>query len=226
MTLREYTESYHDNMTIKKLFYTMSKTMEYVHTNGYYIASFQPEEINIIEDEKSRQYCQYQKVASFEESLLIKQMNKNMYDFALLQLATYADMLDYLTPRFMEKNPTFIKENFDRFKGFIPEDDEGFFKSVLVRQSYFYYSSFKDQQQKKEIEKMGQSLPSSTVTAPARGRSLVKETAASKLYSGEEYKQEMPIENKTAAFVTNYILPMIIFTLSLLIPLLAIVFSK
>ena len=90
-------------------------------------------------------------------------------------------------------------------------------KGIELRKiSGIEYIPSKYEETKNEIEKINRSLE----TEGGRGRGLVKSPPYGALY------QNLGDDNNKSAFVTRFILPFIIISLSLLIPILSIMFSR
>ena len=124
------------------------------------------------------------------------EIHQNMFNLALLEVAIYTSTYPYL-------KPDFLKENFKEISMLLPSEVVPYYRRNLV-------------ENKNEIEKINRSLE----TEGGRGRGLVKSTPYGALY------QNLGDDNNKSAFVTRFILPFIIISLSLLIPILSIMFSR
>ncbi len=201
-TLEEWKEKYHSQDEMQQTFYQMDETMKYIHQNSYHITSFHPSKITLGKTENGQSYVSYHELQPFGNNP-VEEMNQNIYNLAYLQVGIYSDTLQYLKPEF-------LKEDFQSFKVFLPEEDSSYYERVLTQKAYFYYSDYRKAKNEQLIDKLHEDLPLGKGTS----RSLAKKTAAGKLYNFED-------DNHIAAFVQHYLLPFIILSLSLLIPLFA-----
>ena len=98
----------------------------------------------------------------------------------------------------------------------LPSEDIPYYRRNLLEKNNFYYSDYCDARNNNEIAKINKSLENEG----GRSRVLVKSTPYGALY------QNLGDDNNKSAFVTGFILPFIIISLSLLIPILSIMFSR
>ena len=130
-----------------------------------------------------------------------------MFNLALLEVSIYTSTYPYL-------KADFLRENFKEISMLLPNEDISYYRRNLLEKNYFYYSDYCDARNKNDIEKINKSLEAEG----GRSRSMVKSTPYGAIY------QEIADDN-SKAFVTRFILPFIIFSLSLLIPLLSIILA-
>ncbi len=213
-TLKEWQEHYHTTEEYQQLFYTMDLTMKTLHQYNYQITNFNPTNITVGTNENEQTYIMYQQVAPLNSNQSLTDIHQNMYNFAFLQVGIYSNTLDYLTP-------TFLKDNFDRFTIFLPQDDVSYFRKLLVQKGHFYYSDYKNAQNEQKLAVLNKEMAEDTAQGKAqhRAQTKTKATAAGKLYGLPDEKEGM------GAFVQYYLLPFLIFSLSLLIPLIAWLFA-
>lgn len=206
--LKDYMNSYHDTKEYQQTFYIMDKTLKYIHENNYQVYSFNPEEIVLYKEQDKMLGVDYQNITALS-SEATNEIHQNMFNLALLEVAIYTSTYPYL-------KPDFLKENFKEISMLLPSEDVPYYRRNLVEKNNFYYSDYCDARNKNEIEKINRSLE----TEGGRGRGLAKSTPYGALY------QNLGDDNNKSAFVTRFILPFIIISLSLLIPILSIMFSR
>lgn len=142
--LLDYINYVHSDDDYRKLFINMDKTLKYLHENGYYVISFQPIDICLLNNTNNE--IKYEKIVK-ENSLadLEKFKEKNIYMLSFLQVGIYSKTLDKLTP-------DMLRDNFDAIASFVPVSDVAYYRGVLLRNSHIYFSDYENQRASKEIE--------------------------------------------------------------------------
>ena len=207
LSLTDYMSSYHDFKDYQQTFYVMDKTLKYIHENNYKVYSFNPDNIFLLNNSDNKTTAvSYQKVVSIGDKP-VDEVHQDMFNLALLEVSIYTSTYPYL-------KADFLRENFKEISMLLPNEDISYYRRNLLEKNYFYYSDYCDARNKNDIEKINKSLEAEG----GRSRSMVKSTPYGAIY------QEIADDN-SKAFVTRFILPFIIFSLSLLIPLLSIILS-
>ena len=199
--------SYHDFKDYQQTFYVMDKTLKYIHENNYKVYSFNPDNIFLLNNSDNKTTAvSYQNVVSIGDKP-VDEVHQDMFNLALLEVSIYTSTYPYL-------KADFLRENFKEISMLLPNEDISYYRRNLLEKNYFYYSDYCDARNKNDIEKINKSLEAEG----GRSRSMVKSTPYGAIY------QEIADDN-SKAFVTRFILPFIIFSLSLLIPLLSIILA-
>ena len=207
LSLTDYMSSYHDFKDYQQTFYVMDKTLKYIHENNYKVYSFNPDNIFLLNNSDNKTTAvSYQKVVSIGDKP-VDEVHQDMFNLALLEVSIYTSTYPYL-------KADFLRENFKEISMLLPNEDISYYRRNLLEKNYFYYSDYCDARNKNDIEKINKSLEAEG----GRSRSMVKSTPYGAIY------QEIADDN-SKAFVTRFILPFIIFSLSLLIPLLSIILA-
>ena len=207
LSLTDYMSSYHDFKDYQQTFYVMDKTLKYIHENNYKVYSFNPDNIFLLNNSDNKTTAvSYQNVVSIGDKP-VDEVHQDMFNLALLEVSIYTSTYPYL-------KADFLRENFKEISMLLPNEDISYYRRNLLEKNYFYYSDYCDARNKNDIEKINKSLEAEG----GRSRSMVKSTPYGAIY------QEIADDN-SKAFVTRCILPFIIFSLSLLIPLLSIILA-
>lgn len=207
LSLTDYMSSYHDFKDYQQTFYVMDKTLKYIHENNYKVHSFNPDNIFLLNNSDNKTTAvSYQNVVSIGDKP-VDEVHQDMFNLALLEVSIYTSTYPYL-------KADFLRENFKEISMLLPNEDISYYRRNLLEKNYFYYSDYCDARNKNDIEKINKSLEAEG----GRSRSMVKSTPYGAIY------QEIADDN-SKAFVTRFILPFIIFSLSLLIPLLSIILA-
>ena len=197
-----------DDVTNK--FILMDRTLKYIHENGYYVTNFNPKNI-MIGFNSSDNYIVYKNISPMSSDAKNLEAS-NIYNLAFLELSIYANMLetiDYLKPQF-------VKEHFNEFKVFLPEDLANYYQRVLVSNGGGYLSDYVNSKNERLINDTAGALGNSS------NRKLVKSNGH---YQSDDSKQLVPLEmfdknnNNIGAFVSSFLLTFIVIALTLLIPL-------
>lgn len=204
-----------DDVTNK--FILMDRTLKYIHENGYYVTNFNPKNI-MIGFNSSDNYIVYKNISPMSSDAKNLEAS-NIYNLAFLELSIYANMLetiDYLKPQF-------VKEHFNEFKVFLPEDLANYYQRVLVSNGGGYLSDYVNSRNERLINDTAGALGNSN------NKKLVKSNGH---YQSDDSKQVVPLEmfdknnNNIGAFVSSFLLTFIVIALTLLIPLVIFLVNK
>lgn len=202
--LRDYIEQNKDEKQLRELFYHMSKTMKYIHENQYCIKTFNLNEIEILDLEKLFP-IQYNTVVKMNKENEEELRHEDIYNLAFMQIGIYADMLDVLRPEF-------LKEHFDSFIIFLPEEDVPYFRGIVIRGASVYYVDYINEKNKMMIVKLADQ------TDGGRSIQKSKSTAVGKAMADKEMKRLYSDINKPdAAYVSLLIFPLIMVILGLIL---------
>lgn len=216
MTLKEWLRQPHTIEEYQSLFLVMDMTIHYIHDKGYGVLNKRgkggyPEldtnRITIIPGKTPR--VSFLDIDSVERGYQKQLVCENIYSNAYTAVKTYSNFQ-------AELNHTFLKENFQEFESFLPEEDIPYYRGIIQKDASVYYAEYVQKRIEKQIEKEGGALE-----GVARGSAFSKSTEVGKQIVSE-YSQ---LDNNMAAFVHMYIFPAIIVSLSLVIPMIAWVFA-
>lgn len=205
--LKDYIDSNPSIDEKRKVFYNMSKTMKYIHKKGYYIKTFNLNEIQILDINKLKP-IQYNTLVKFNKTNEDEMKHIDVYNLAFLQIGIYSDMLNILKPEF-------LKEEFNNFIPLLPEEDVPYFRGMISRGANVYYSDYIDEKNKQEIIKL-----ESEMNSGKKANNLKKSRtgAVEKSYVDYETKKlYTAIDKQEAAFVSFLIFPMAIIILGLVL---------
>ena len=214
-TLDKWSSHYHSTDEMRQVFCAQSDALKRTHSYGYYVTDFNLDQILVGETEHHQKYVVFKSVKKLplhEEEFYMK---KNVRVECFQEVGLYCSMLSDVTISF---TPQFLKENFDRFAPFLPEEDFPFYKKVFVFDTMMYLCDYVERNNQMKISKMesdGGSGKSYTKSTP-QGKAFLEEQAPFKPMDG----------SSQSAFAQTFVLPFVIFALSLLIPLLTFIFSS
>lgn len=212
--LKEWVSYNHNEEEMRKLNYNMSKTMRYIHDKGYYIKTFNPKEIEIINPD-TLSPIQYNTLIKSTPKELDDKKREDIYNLAFMQIGLYSDMLNNL-------KPWFLKENFEEFKFCIPEEDYPYYEGVIVRNANVYYYEFIDEKNKRDIRKLQEETGVSNNKVSSFQKS--KATSIGKAMTDKETRKlYSPIDKPEAAFVSFLILPIAMILLGIILSIVALI---
>lgn len=210
MKLRDWLKYESNEEQMQKLFYNMSTTMKYIHSYDYYINNFNPSEIEINNSQTLSpiQFNQLNKMENDDDADLI---NKNIYILALMQVGVYTHTLDTL-------NAQFVKNNFQEFEVFLPEDDVAYLRGVIQRNMPVYYCDYVNENNKKKIENLEQEAGIDQGVSKGVGIQKTKATSIGVAFADKDTKKLYSVlDDKQAAFTGFLILPLVMILLGMII---------
>ncbi len=221
VTLQEWAEHYHSNDEMRKTFRAQSEALKKTHEYGYYVTDFNLDQIILRQTEGNRRFVQFKQVAPIPKGKESEILLKNIQTESFLEIGLYSSMLSDVSIQF---TPTFLKENFDRFSLFLPEEEFKYYKRVFVFDTMMYLCVYLDKTAEAQVSKLENELEKEE---RGRGKSYKKFTSAGQTLGEEEQSlPSIPDVPNQSAFVSLFILPFVIFALCLFIPLFSFLFGK
>ena len=225
MTLSEWLQKYHMQEDLQNLFVNMDIAMKYIHDQGFYIESFALDRIKLLND--SIRLIRFEILAPFPNDITQQKelVRNNIFLSAVLQIGVYANCIQYFNTDTMQ----FLKENFNQFSMFLPQEDVPYYKGVIERGASVYYSAFVGERKKRELKELDKQLSGVDGGVSSRGKVLVKSNGLAEL-SAEDLIPHNEKENgviykdlskKEAAFARALIYPIMILIFGLTILLLS-----
>ena len=214
ITLAEWLSSGYSSEEIHTLFVNMDKAMKYLHEKGFCIDSFNPNNIEILNGSLNQiRFMALGHIPVGSAVVNKEYVRDDIGRTALLQIGIYANCLNNL-------NPSFLKENFERFEMFLPERDIPYYKGVVERRAAVYFSDYVAEKSKRDLEGFEAEL--NEVGGAGKGVSLVKSNGHSlvgndttnKKINDSIYRDLNGINN--SAYISLVAIPFIIAVLGLL----------
>lgn len=222
--LSVWLRSFHSDDELREVFINMDLAMKYIHEKGYCIKSFDPKDIEILNN--SLKQIKYNTLLEMPNNLYDKKelIKEDIYSSSFLQIGIYTKCLAYM-------NPSFLKENFDSFAIFLPSEDVAYYKGIVQRGASVYFSEYVVERKKRDLKVLEDEI-GDTSNSNQRGRSLVKTNGRG--YSNYDLVDQnitinesiySQLNNKEAAFINYVIFPIIIILLGFLTGILIYTFS-
>lgn len=154
VTLSEWIDKHHSEEEMRSIFLNMDRALKYIHEHGYCIDVFHPSQINVLNNDDN--YIQFKKLVELSrDSDLAKEMIKeDIFRSSFIQIGMYSNSLNYL-------NPTFLKENFDSFAQFVPNDDIPYYRGVIQGGASVYICEYAEEKSKRDLEELEKQLGNS-----------------------------------------------------------------
>ena len=170
MTLSEWLQKYHMQEDLQNLFVNMDIAMKYIHDQGFYIESFALDRIKLLND--SIRLIRFEILAPFPNDITQQKelVRNNIFLSAVLQIGVYANCIQYFNTDTMQ----FLKENFNQFSMFLPQEDVPYYKGVIERGASVYYSAFVGERKKRELKELDKQLSGVDGGVNSSGKVLVK----------------------------------------------------
>lgn len=201
---------------VQKLFYNMSKTMHFIHTNDYCIKSFNPKEIEIL-NEQNLNPIQYNTVIKIPKEYKQEIIKEDIYNLAFIQISIYSKIdINIL-------KPIFLKENFNLFRQYLPEEDVPYLQGVIERGNTSYYYQYVNVNNKRQIEKLENDLNSEgTNLAHSNSYQKAKSTSIGRAMSSDIDRETKKLysdltDKNQAAFISWVVFPISLLILIIII---------
>lgn len=151
VTLSEWVKSHHSEDEMRSIFLNMDRALKYIHDHGYCIDVFYPTEINVLNDDD--RYIQFKKLVELSKDYEIanEMKREDIFRSSLIQVGLYTNSLNHL-------NPEFLKEQFDSFAQFIPQEDVPYYRGVIQRGASVYYCEYTIERKKRDLEDLEKQL--------------------------------------------------------------------
>lgn len=203
VTLSEWVNSHHSEDEMRSIFLNMDRALKYIHEHGYCIDVFYPTEINVLNNDDN--YVQFKKLVELSKDYEIaKEMKReDIFRSSFIQIGMYTNSLNYL-------NPEFLKENFDSFAQFIPQDDVPYYRGVVQRGATVYLYEFFLEKRKRELEDLGKQVGDVSAEITAINEPSPAELTNTKI-NNQIYRQINGVDQ--AAFLNMALIPIAILVL-------------
>lgn len=144
VTLGYWLSNYYRKGELLTLFANMDSAMKYIHSKGFCIGSFNPKDIEILNDSLSQ--IRFNNLMVMPTDFLERKdiVREDIKKSAFLQIGIHAGCLNCL-------RPDFLKSNFNDFVNFLPEDIVPYYKGVIERNASVYLGDFLNEKRKRDL---------------------------------------------------------------------------
>ena len=224
ITLRDWLINYYNSGDLGLLFANLDSAMKYIHNKGYCIRSFNPRDVEILNN--SLNQIRFNSLMlmpddfSSRKSVVREDINKLVF----LQIGIYAKCLNSLSP-------AFLKKNFNDFATFLPEDIVPYYRGVVERDASVYLVDYLKEKRKRDLEALEKEVSGSN-DKNSGGKKMIKSSSAASLIEYDSmntkvndsiYKQLSGISD--AAFISFMMIPTLVAILGLVFAI-VVLFSR
>lgn len=224
ISLDEWLQFNGDTEKRRNLFISMSSSLKYIHNRGYYVSSFLPANIDVLDGTYSR--VRFNELDTMPDDYKTKTdiVRQNIFDTAFLQIGIYTDCLPYL-------KRDFLVDNFDEFSTFLPSTDIPYYKGVVQRGANVYLVDFCNELRNRELSALGASLDgdnnqSSNISnmgqSSSKGNKMLSKSNGKSILSDDQYSSIYDLnKTKDAAFVSFLLIPLFVSAFGIIFTVLA-----
>lgn len=151
-TLQEWFKDSHSEEEKRELFLYLDFAMKYVHDRGYCVLTFNPSEIEILNN--SIKQVKFNTLLKMPEDDLAYQnrlKDEDIFNSAAVQVLLYSKFP-------LNTKTDFLKEHFDDFVTFIPESDSRYYRGVIQDGASVYFTEFELERVRREEEQLEKEL--------------------------------------------------------------------
>lgn len=143
VSLSSWVGSFCDEQEMREIFLNMDRAMKYLHDRGYCIKSFDPRNIQILNNSIDQIKMEVLPLPDdyVERKKIIKE---DIYNSSFIQIGLYAKCLPYL-------KKDFLKSNFDKFSEFFPEGDIPYYRGVVDRGASVYFCEYATEKANRDL---------------------------------------------------------------------------
>ena len=195
--------------------------MKYVHEHGYCIKTFDPREIEILNN--SLNQIKFNTLLEIPDDNFSKSefVREDIYNSSFIQIGIYTNCLEYL-------KPDFLRDNFDSFATFLPEDDVSYYKGIVERGASVYFSDYVLEKKKRDLASLeneigGEASGYDKQLVKSNGQSILDDSHINDAINSNIYKQIS--NNADAAFINLLVYPTILLVISVLLALFFLIVS-
>ena len=217
LSLLEWVESHPSEEEMRSVFLNLDRALKYIHDHGYCIQVFYPTEITILNNEND--HIRFNKLVelSSDSSIRRQMIKEDIFNSSFIQIGLYSNSLKYLTS-------SFLKENFDSFIQFIPNDDVPYYRGVVQRGASVYFCEYALEKRNRDLNELEKELGEGN----GADKTLLKKNVPNESITNDKvndiiYKQINGLSDD--AFIHLLIIPSVIFGMLLLFGILSWILS-
>lgn len=216
MSLYAWINSYRDEEEMREIFLNMDRAMKYLHDRGYCVKSFDPRNIQILNNSVDQIKLDILPLPDdyTERKKFIKE---DIYNSSFIQIALYSKCLTSLTR-------DFLKSQFDRFCEFLPEGDVPYYRGVIDRGASVYFCEYAMEKANRDLVALEKELAGEgmELSSPKMKNQMGDVNVNTRINDGI-YKQLSG--KRDAAFVSFLLFPTALLVLGVVLALISLVIS-
>lgn len=151
-TLQEWFKDSHSEEEKRELFLYLDFAMKYVHDRGYCVLTFNPSEIEILNNSiKQVKFNTLLKMPEDDIAYQNRLKDEDIFNSAAVQVLLYSKFP-------LNTKTDFLKEHFDDFVTFLPESDSRYYRGVIQDGASVYFTEFELERVRREEEQLEKEL--------------------------------------------------------------------
>lgn len=206
VTLSDWLQEGHTEDEVRETFLYLDSAMKYIHDRGYCVKSFHPDKINILNGSNHQiMFDTILQMPNRTKDDIIEQDKLKREDVlfsSILQIGLYSSCLPYLTP-------DVAKEHFDELATALPESDAPYYRGIIERGAFVYFTDFEKERLRREREKMEEEMKNelgSSKVIPFKSNPAELNT----MFSNEKINSKIYRQiNREAAFLRFALYPLL-----------------
>ncbi len=206
VSLDEWISIHSSEEELRSLFLNLDLALKYIHEHGYCVEIFHPSVIEVLDNKSD--HIRFRKLMELSKDFGRRRemIKEDIFHSALIQIGIYSNSLKYL-------RPDFLKENFDSFIQFIPNDDVPYYRGVIQRGASVYYSEYASEKRNRDYASLENQLGDGGEAGhhqlvKSNGRSAGFEPITNDKINDSIYRQINGLND--SAFVHTLIIPTIV----------------
>ena len=211
ISLSAYIDSFRDEEEMREIFLNMDRAMKYIHDRGFCVKSFNPRNIEILNNSVNQ--IRFVELLPLPEDASERKqyIKQDIYNSSFIQIGLYSKCLPYL-------QRDFLKANFDSFSQFLPEGDVPYYRGIVERGASVYFCEYAMEKANRDFMALEKELSGdSSKDASLGNKSKFDDIGVNDYINDKIYNQ---ISGKReAAFVSFLLFPTIMFVLGILFAL-------
>ena len=207
---------------LREVFLNEDKAMRYLHENGFFVESFDPRDIDLVDGSKNCiRFNKFSKIQnSYDKDNIIR---TDIFINACLQIGLYTHTLANL-------NDSYLKENYDEFAQYLPTIDVPYYRGVIQRNAQVYLCDFAVEKRNRDYRELQKELAGDEKNVTYDEPSPVSDDMLINKEINDVIYADLIVKKKTKgisdfAFVHVLVLPTLILTVGILICLLSYVLN-
>lgn len=213
VSVYSWISSFRDLVEMREIFLNMDRAMKYIHEHGYCIGSFDPNEIDILNNSLDQiRFNNLVKMPS-DYSERRKIIKDDIYNSSFVQIGIYSKCLLYL-------KRDFLKQHFDDFSIFLPEGDVPYYRGVIERGASVYFCEYATERANRDLIALESELSQEDgMVKPSSSIKKIANNGVNDRINANIYKQ-ISGGMRDAAFIRTLIYPTILFIVGVIFALL------
>ena len=211
VTLQEWVEMHPSEEERRTVFLNLDNTLKYIHDHGYCVDVFYPTMIDVLNNQPNQirfrkleeTLSEREKKDPHKDKIRDEKIREDLFRSSFNQIGIYSNTLKYLTPEF-------LKDNFDSFIQFLPEEDINYYRGIIQRNAKVYFYEYDRERRNRELNNLNEQLGEGDTSnkgqmVKSNGKNIGVEPINNDRVNNSIYRQINVLQD--AAFIHILIIP-------------------